>query len=100
MLFLESTHEALKTYEIITRVILKIFSLFFSLLLMKVTDNFVGQQREAAVVCSQPPATWMFYQVTVWAEVLKPEKAFSSALRGVGFVQNLIAHSSEEMAAV
>lgn len=40
---------------------------FFSLLLMKVTDNFVGQQRGAAVVCPvssfhQPPATRRFYQ--------------------------------------
>lgn len=76
---------------------------FFSLLLMKVTNNFVVQQRGAAVVCPvnsfhQPPAIWRFYQAAACAEVLKPEKALSSAgclwqaLRGAGFVQDLIAH--------
>lgn len=91
--------------EVITRGILKILSFHgvFLFYRFKVTDNFVGQQRRAAVVSPvnsfrQPPATQRFHQAAVWAEVLEPEKALSSAgslwqaLRRAGFVQDLIAH--------
>lgn len=45
LVFLETTYEAMITYEVITRGILNILSShgFFPLLLMKVTDNCVVQ---------------------------------------------------------